>query len=360
LHSMGSCKVTSRCFSYNSGYSPQNGLHSNPRECLEPSDTLKAKIFPNIEQAEELVNEYTLAKKETELAGRSWLSLLKWFRSIILQDAAVLLNIESYSNHPMFDHPLFKGEEFLTFQEELNAKMENERAPEMAMMERTLPVLGEAILTLTTEIKKIPSQIERLGIEVESLKTSMKTELHEQLAQQPKLQDFQSIIATTLEAAASHNRPIGETVVVQPNNSCMTSLTAPEISLAPPITPKEVAGNMGMPTFKFNKNIATVAQTWLEYDIGLVNAAGESIPSVRSQPPKWYGNLASSEGKHFSRRQHIYSAVEKTSNLADRKALIEILDVYMASKKYGLTGLNKDLKANQSKSFAGLINLYSI
>ena len=46
---------------------------------------------------------------ETEIAGNSFLDLIEYMRTIILQDAAVLMAKPEYNQHSTFQHPIFQS-----------------------------------------------------------------------------------------------------------------------------------------------------------------------------------------------------------------------------------------------------------
>lgn len=51
------------------------------------------------------------------MAGQYFLRLLRYLRSVLLQDAAVL--IEKYPHNPAFQHPIFSSELFIQFAADL-------------------------------------------------------------------------------------------------------------------------------------------------------------------------------------------------------------------------------------------------
>jgi hypothetical protein len=65
------------------------------------------------------VEEIELALRESRcqqtIALQSFVDLLKFFRRVVLQDAAVLLDTPGYENLFIFRHEIFKLPEFLDF-----------------------------------------------------------------------------------------------------------------------------------------------------------------------------------------------------------------------------------------------------
>ena len=96
------------------GFSPSHRNYYIRRDVHRPSDALEKKIFPEIEIVEKKVidKEYM-----SSIATGAFLDTLKFFRRVLLQDAAVLLTLDEYQNHPTLQHAIFKTQEFLDFQE---------------------------------------------------------------------------------------------------------------------------------------------------------------------------------------------------------------------------------------------------
>jgi hypothetical protein len=66
-------------------------------------DELEALIFPQLEQSYELVKE---AGYKTEIAGYSYLDLLKHGRKVLIEDIASLQDDEDFKDHPIVLHPV--------------------------------------------------------------------------------------------------------------------------------------------------------------------------------------------------------------------------------------------------------------
>lgn len=90
------------------GLEPQFELHILKRSSVDPSEDLQRMVFP-------WINAYLDGKKDflRTLAAQKFLVLLKHLRGVVLQDASILIN--RYPNHPVFDLPVFKSQNFLSF-----------------------------------------------------------------------------------------------------------------------------------------------------------------------------------------------------------------------------------------------------
>jgi hypothetical protein len=90
------------------GLEPQCETHILKRSSVDPSEDLQRMVFP-------WINAYLDGKKDLlhTLAAQKFLVLLKHLRGVVLQDASILIN--RYPNHPVFDLPVFKSQNCLSF-----------------------------------------------------------------------------------------------------------------------------------------------------------------------------------------------------------------------------------------------------
>ncbi len=94
------------------GFSPDHRNYYIRRDVHRPSEALMKKVFPQIETIEEKMSAGLFM---SSIATGAFLDTLKFFRRVLLQDAAVLLTLDEYRNHPIFQHAVFKSQEFLDF-----------------------------------------------------------------------------------------------------------------------------------------------------------------------------------------------------------------------------------------------------
>jgi hypothetical protein len=102
------------------GFSPDESNYYIRRDIVRPLASLSCQIFPQIEEVELKVS---TGQFSASIALGAFLDLLKFFRRIILQDAAVLMDLPGYKAHPVFRHGIFQKEEFLVFKRYLTSKI---------------------------------------------------------------------------------------------------------------------------------------------------------------------------------------------------------------------------------------------
>jgi hypothetical protein len=93
------------------GFPPDECAFYLPRACLQPPDSLITKIFPDLDQWMYRHKEGIDCEKNFALEG--YLHLLSWLRIVILQDAAVLIDI--FHHHVVFNYPIFHSQDFLDY-----------------------------------------------------------------------------------------------------------------------------------------------------------------------------------------------------------------------------------------------------
>jgi hypothetical protein len=86
------------------------------RDIVVPPDSLSLRIFPQVEEIELALRE---ERSQPTIALQSFIDVLKFFRRVILQDSAVLLNTPGFENLNLFifRHEIFQSPDFNAFKE---------------------------------------------------------------------------------------------------------------------------------------------------------------------------------------------------------------------------------------------------
>ncbi|KAE8183984.1 hypothetical protein CF335_g8157, partial [Tilletia laevis] len=103
------------------GFSAGGGDYWLPRTLVEPPLALQQQLWPEIEEAETTIKERHRTGGETDQAALNFLALLKWLRTVMLQDAACLRH--QYEGLPIWSMPPFDTTAFGTFASALTAAM---------------------------------------------------------------------------------------------------------------------------------------------------------------------------------------------------------------------------------------------
>ena len=79
------------------GFPPEAGRYNLRRNLRIPSKALLVQTFPWLEIAREQM------QNDLDMAGTNFLDLIEYLRIVVLQDAAVLMDMDEYAGHPVFD-----------------------------------------------------------------------------------------------------------------------------------------------------------------------------------------------------------------------------------------------------------------
>ncbi len=92
-------------------------------------------VFPWVDEGERQVLE-TIRAQKTEYAGVGFLKLMRYLRTVILQDSVVLMNNPVFANNPLFKNPLFTTDLFLSFKSQLEVFLKEGSVPRNVQLER--------------------------------------------------------------------------------------------------------------------------------------------------------------------------------------------------------------------------------
>jgi len=163
------------CVRVLAGFSPEPKQYYLPRTLLDPPTSLRKLIFPSIETSQQQITaSLTSGSRKTEIAGRSFLNLVDHMRTVILQDAAVLIaEHEQYASHSVFRHYIFSSEEFMTFAAELTRKISSTASPASIDLMKTLPTIGGHLFELTQQASIHSMSLTDLEKKIQFMSNSM-------------------------------------------------------------------------------------------------------------------------------------------------------------------------------------------
>ena len=90
---------------------PNEGHYFVDRAQIQPPVSLVSQVFPLVEQD---LGRYNDGSYESSLSGQGFLRLMRYLKTVFLQDSVVLQQL--WSQHPNFQAPLFKTAEYRTFE----------------------------------------------------------------------------------------------------------------------------------------------------------------------------------------------------------------------------------------------------
>ena len=124
-------------------------------------------MFPFVQRIEEALVQSSNPKP----TAMAFLSFLKRIRSVILQDAAVMM--QNGREHHLFSLPVFQTDLFRTFQSQLIQQLATDVDPVDTSMERVLPGISSRLSNIHVDISKLQSSIHHVDEQMDNLGNAM-------------------------------------------------------------------------------------------------------------------------------------------------------------------------------------------
>jgi hypothetical protein len=186
--------------------------------------------------------------------GKNFFELISYIRIVILQDAAILLTLDEFKSHPIFQHKIFQLNEFKQYQKSLLEAVASSKAPEHMDLERVAPIISEQLAELRGDSVFIKGQISKLdtklGNHIEKFDDTLKTELMNVVGNQNRI--LTHVFSSFAQFGNVGNELLGEVVV--PNNQNSQTEIARCSCVANAVD-----------SFVMSRDISTVRDAWTEY-----------------------------------------------------------------------------------------------
>lgn len=153
------------------GHLASMGSFEIRRARVTPPESLQSMIWPDLDKWRDRFG--PSPGQGDDLAAAGLVYLLLYFREVILQDSAVLM--DRFPKSPIWNHPVFQHPDYRLFAQEVSAYIEEDEQPsQLTLLTQAVPALtdylqssearGEARIaeltaTLTAEIREIESRL---------------------------------------------------------------------------------------------------------------------------------------------------------------------------------------------------------
>ncbi|CAO3600435.1 unnamed protein product [Absidia cylindrospora] len=329
-------------------YHQQPGSFYLKRAAIDPPEELKKQIFPDVEK---WLAKYDADTIEPSIAGHNFLDMLITFRTILLQDAAILKAQGTNSNLRIFKHAIFKSAAFLQYQQQVQ-NQENTISGDEYSLARSNPLLAEVI---RSQMAAVNDKVDAVRGEFAGVKTSMhemERSLVSKMDQQEKRQS--KLLTSQINILKKTPLYFGDA----PGPSMQQSATATTTTSSSPSSSSEAASSSSptatdlpsssAPAYTLSRKAATVHDVWEEYEPGL-----DDCPSVKqlesSQGTLWRKNPT--ESRFFIRRKVLYDELERIAE-DEQMTLKEAAGILEGERKrgrYSLSTLSKMIN-NRNKN----------
>lgn len=347
-----STKMPLKAMRVAAGFEPERGCHYNPRTQVLPPDLLCKMIFPEVEDLEKQVMEYerlTGATLRTARSGaakttaKAFLSLLKFLRVVIIQDAALLMN--KRRKHAVFDLPVFKTPAFIAFQAHIVAAVNaaNRNDPRDATLEAVIPRINQRFET--------SNQVMAAGFASVNSKQDivMQELMNMQAMQRPMLAWCQHMGSFQYDPPRLI-QPIPFQMNPSPALAPGVEPIAPAVAAAPPAASRTVppAINGYVPAREYD-SATTIYNEW--NGIGLHSGPQGGIIALEDRfKTQWRSHFDVAASKRFSRMKKIVKTANelKTIENASIEIILQVLDAAFVDQKKSLGKMEKYIKNEYS------------
>jgi hypothetical protein len=132
------------------GFPADRGNYYLPRSVLPPPESLRKKVFPRIEESLQIVESFP-SEAQDKAAG-AVLHTLDWFRTVILEDAAVLKSDPRFQDSPLWTYKLFSDPEFLQYQLNARQAAHEDSIPMAIQIQQLVPDIARELHSVTESV----------------------------------------------------------------------------------------------------------------------------------------------------------------------------------------------------------------
>jgi hypothetical protein len=291
------------CVRVLAGFPPESKQFFLERALLDPPEELANQIFPLVDQGrQEIKDALDSGRRRTEIAGHSFLDLLQYMRTVILQDAAILFQMEDFKEHPIFQHPIFISNEFRTFALSLTEKIGHSDSPLSLLMHQALPLVTNHLEQISQQVINHTQSLSTLNTKIDCFSSNTTTEL-QKLKQHTIIQLHSALsqIGQNFISSANNMRIVNEEQNDRVN--FMTDLCDDHNESTVHTLHEQHDMQYDYVNFKMNRNITTIYDAWKEWNYGSTTADNIFIPPLRDIEAqlgsKWRGGFSTVEGNFF-------------------------------------------------------------
>lgn len=260
------------------GFHPEQNNYFLPRNIDVPI-TLQSQIFSDVEKHEEAwkSKEY----EDRDLATAGFLKLLKYLRTVLLQDSIFLMDL--YPELEIWKSKVFQNEEYFRWKENAVKEVEEIQPPKDLVLQQAMPYLSQKMDDQHHEvIQRVTKHYHELFAKAKETQ-SMLQQICDGRAHVSVRVDFPHINSDGVSTPVASFDNNGNTVT---SGTCETNIT---------------------PTHtRMSRGVVSVRRLWLEWSVGLEG----KLPICEMEEKfgtSW--RKKPSESKYFRRRKKIIDAI---------------------------------------------------
>ena len=270
------------------GFSKERGTYFLERANLEVPATLLKQIFPQVDEWEQKIQ---VATSSPGIATASFLQVMRFLKTVILQDSVLLS--QKFPSSALWQHPVFLSAEYQQFRAQSQRALAEIQNPFSVQLQAVLPQVHEGLLSLHRTVDTTSQQLSQSS---EPAIRDMEARLETSEQDSRRLASICQFLHQCSEGFSHILQSDPPVQPVQPSfSSSSSSSPLPRQQDTPALDP--------VPDYRLSRTISTVRELWQEWDQGLPGGQ----PAVRILESrfgaKWRREGA--ERKFFSRRLRI-------------------------------------------------------
>jgi hypothetical protein len=306
------------------GFPKDRGHFYIPRAAVEPPESLKEMIFPDLSKwalvhglngvtepsAQDLNVEHSIATD-------GFIMLLFLLKSVFLQDSVYFR--DAYPDLFIWQHPIFHCEQYREFAATLKDAVDTSAVPQEERLQQAVPLIAEKLTDMTRVLHDQHNM------------------LHNKLDTQYAVHNtFQQKMADIFSGRSNIRI---QTDSFPEQHDAMDTDEAVDENYSPDLT--AVAVERSIPKYTLSRSLATVDEVWVEYTIGI--GCNPSVQQLENTfGPKW--RVSPKEQRYFCRRNILYQEIQKLISEGMSAAdAVKKLENFRKSNKFSLDALQKYL-----------------
>jgi hypothetical protein len=334
-----------------------------PRAQVLPPDSLVRKIWPWVDewiiwfqQNENNVRDDDQLQEQNEgdrndLAGKAFLRLLDYLRTVLLQDSVLLRN--EFPHHPLFHHSIFSDPEYLDFDQRMRQMLAvGEPQPQEVLIRQVVPIIADQMAAMENNLMQ---RWQEMFDYMRTERNHQRTVLDDVFSGRTPIY-LNSNISSLLQNPPTAAQTVASSSTVLPETPVPIARTSTASSaLLPPDTsssnvrqlPDQPVKETGEPIYIMSRTVTTVDQLWREWFEGLA-----PNPSIQALELKYRAlwRQKDSEKTWYSRRKVIIDYVCRTSEIRRISAVLAVarLEEVRMRSSWSLHQLYKEIAHKKS------------
>jgi hypothetical protein len=297
------------------GFQEANGMHFNTRTVTYPEDCdrdiLEKQIFPFADACLQAVHDATARDGIDRFTAIHFLKLLISFRSIILQDAAVIAEFHpDRFHHPIFRMPIFQTPEFAAFQQRMRRAIESSEVPQDAQLDAVIPGMNARIANVQNSVNQTKQELgekmdhgfEKLSQQISENNISTREDLSRAFMEAGWNIRNRGSQATTGQIETSSSNESGAQTTQNHSVAVTTTLTNSSMSSSFP--------GVGHKPKSHHVSVEQMYNEW--YGVGEfegIPIQGGIEAMEQKYKNRWRATMSSAESQRFSRVKRVVKAI---------------------------------------------------